>query len=103
MGEWKFLFVYVTFLLVLGVILSLEGADAFIDLDPSLNITAPAPPAPTGFDVLTTLVYIVDNITFLFSLAFVTPFSAIGIISWFAIAGGIVSLYIVFRLIRGGG
>jgi len=103
-GEWKFLLLYTIFLITVGIFFNLEGATAFI-IDPSLNttITPPNIPPPEGLDILTFIVFVIDNIGFIFNLAFITPFSAIGLLSWLSIAGAIVSLYIVLRLIRGGG
>lgn len=104
MGEWKFLLLYGVFLVVTGIFFNLDGAENFIT-DPSANVTivAPTPPSPGPLDILTFIVYVIDNITFIFSLVFITPFSALGFLSFLAIAGAIVSFYIVLRLIRGGG
>ena len=103
-GEWVFLVAYISFLLIAGVIVGLDGADRILGEGiGDVTVTPPNVSAPSGFDPITTLIYVVTNIGFLFSLAFLTPFSGYGLLGWFAVMGGLVSLYITFRLIRGGG
>ena len=102
-GEWAFIFSYVAFILFLGIILTLQGSEKILAPDSSLNITKPTPPSPAGLDILTFIVYVIANIGFLLTIAFLNPFSGFGLLGWISIVGGIVMLYIFFRLIRGGG
>ena len=102
--EWQFILFYVSYLLILGVFLSLEGSDILLSgVNSTIPITQPITPAPSGLDILTFIVYVITNIGIIFTLAFINPFSAIGFLGWISIAGGIVVIYIILKLVRGGG
>lgn len=101
MGEWKWILVYASFLLIVSVFFSLAGVEHFItELPPNVTFVAPATPI---VDPFTSLLYVVLNIGVIFQIMLFAPFSTIGILSWIGIVGGIVTTYIILRLVRGGG
>ena len=103
-GEWQFILFYVSYLLILGVFFSLDGAQILLgNVNQTIPITQPTTPAPSGLDILTFITYVISNLVLIFSLAFINPFSAIGFLGWISIVGGIVTIYIILRLVRGGG
>jgi len=101
--EWVWVFSYVTFLFLAGYIVSLPYSNLLLGSGiGNTTVVAPSVPPPNA-DPLTTLIYVIQNIGFLFYIAFLSPFSGYGILGFITIAGGITTLYIIFRLIRGGG
>jgi len=86
-SEWRFVFGYVVFILILIVFFGLSGSSRFlVGTSPEITFTPPPPPSADPF---TTLIYVVSNIGILFTLMIVSPFSAISILAWISVAGGI--------------
>ncbi|MFQ6118302.1 MAG: hypothetical protein ACE5KE_00280 [Methanosarcinales archaeon] len=116
-AEWRFLFGYLIFVFFLVFIISLGAGDYFAGniaevcvnassvgnitgTSPQCSIVVPSP--PTAFDPISTLIYVVASIFFFFQLMTVDA----GIL-WLGIIifspALIMLLYILLRLIRGGG
>lgn len=114
MSEWSYILFYVMFWGLLYVILSSMPSEMLVDVNPyAINITQPSvTPPPTGnplIDLINTLIggvsYLTSQILWFFSLLFSNPFSGslgnwLGFI-FIAMSGALI--YILMRLIRGGG
>ena len=101
MNEWQFLMTYSVFLFFFMAMLGLGAGSYIAD---GYNATAPVTPPEPSSDPLGTLLYVVENIGLFFGLMVLNPLSPIGFLGWIITMPAIIVLiYIVIKLIRGGG
>ena len=104
-NETGILFGSVLFYAFIGMMFSIGGADYLLEID-EITISQPIEAELTGiplFDFFIEAYTNLANFITVISVILINPFSSIGFLSWLSIALMIINIYIIARLVRGGG